>query len=430
MAILSWRTDQGQSGEFNLQEGSIYIGREAGNECIVPDPSVSSRHCEALVQDGGLVIRDLGSTNGTFVQGQRVGNALIEPGDNFRLGNVEFSYTPAPSPVVAPPSAPRAAVRISKVAVATAAESSLPAEEADLAESPLEPSSPPAGVCFHHPASPAASTCAKCEHDLCPACVKLEQIGPKRVPFCRHCGGKCVPYGQPVVPQVKRRATFFEMLPGAFSYPFKGNGLILLATGTIFFGFLDMISSSVAARVFIIVGSILLVKIIMYGYLFAYMQKIVCASADGDPEPPGWPEVTDLSSDIFHPCWLFFATTAATFLPGILVASYAPAAGTALLVLGMLYFPMALLGVAMSDSLSGLNPLVVLSAILKVPGPYMVAALVFGLLVVVRRILPDYFTLPIVSYFVIALFALVLVTIEMRILGILYYTNREKFGWF
>ena len=437
MAILSWRTADGEAGEIQLREGALVIGREEGNDCVVPDASVSSRHCEAVVQNGGLVIRDLGSTNGTYVEGQRVGQALIEPGRNFKLGAVEFCFrAPAAQPAMRIPAAtvkpPTPGIRIATAAPIAAETASMEPDpaEAPLGELAVEPSAPATGVCFQHPVSPATHTCEKCSRDLCGACVKLEQIGPKRVPFCRHCGGKCVTYGTSLTPQIQRRATFFEMLPGAFAYPFKGNGLLLLFTGTIFFGFLDTLTSAIGVRVFLILGALIIVNIIMYGYLFAYMQKIVRASAEGEDEPPSWPEVTDIGSDIFHPCWLFLATTAAAFVPGFLLTGFSPAAGFALLGLGMLYFPMALLAVAMSDSLSGLNPLIVVSAALKVPGPYLVAAIVCGVLVVVRGIVPNFFTLPVVSNFVLAPFWLIIVMIEMRVLGILYYTNREKFGWF
>jgi hypothetical protein len=75
----------------------------------------------------------------------------------------------------------------------------------------------------------------------------------------------------------------------------------------------------------------------------------------------------------------------------------------------------------------------VFSAILKVPRQYIISVIVCGFLVLVRGWLPDVFRqmgIPIVPTFVLAGVALFLVMVEMRILGVLYYTNKEKFGWF
>src|SRR3954469_7173880 len=111
MALLSWRTSDGQTGQWLLNQPFARVGRAEGNDLTVPDGSVSSVHAEVAIDGNGLVIRALGSTNGTFVFDQRVQQALLEPGQNFRLGNVEFSFqeeaaavqTPLPPPPVPVP---------------------------------------------------------------------------------------------------------------------------------------------------------------------------------------------------------------------------------------------------------------------------------------------------------------------------------------
>jgi len=83
----------GQSFDFN--KPVVTIGREAGNDLVLEDPQVSRHHARLTLGAGGYVIEDLGSTNGTFINEQRLmGTRPINPGDKLRLGdNVVLSVT-------------------------------------------------------------------------------------------------------------------------------------------------------------------------------------------------------------------------------------------------------------------------------------------------------------------------------------------------
>lgn len=72
---------------FPLASGSIFIGRQS--ECDLPldDIKVSRRHAALAARDGFFYLDDLGSTNGTYVNGRRVGRTKIVPGDRITLGN-------------------------------------------------------------------------------------------------------------------------------------------------------------------------------------------------------------------------------------------------------------------------------------------------------------------------------------------------------
>lgn len=72
--------------------GSIRtIGRSAGADFIVDAALISRIHCRlTALPDGQLEVRDLGSTNGTFVNGDRVDVARISSGDRLRVGRVEL----------------------------------------------------------------------------------------------------------------------------------------------------------------------------------------------------------------------------------------------------------------------------------------------------------------------------------------------------
>jgi pSer/pThr/pTyr-binding forkhead associated (FHA) protein len=88
LVILS----EGFTGKaFDLTVDKTTIGRVEDNTFPIPEGSVSSHHCEVLLRAGEVVIRDLNSTNGTFINGRQItGEAPIKPGQILRLGQVEI----------------------------------------------------------------------------------------------------------------------------------------------------------------------------------------------------------------------------------------------------------------------------------------------------------------------------------------------------
>ena len=70
----------------------VTIGRASLNRIHLEHPTVSSRHAEVRKVDGGFELVDLGSTNGTFVNGQRITQTLLQPRDRISLGAVQFVF--------------------------------------------------------------------------------------------------------------------------------------------------------------------------------------------------------------------------------------------------------------------------------------------------------------------------------------------------
>jgi hypothetical protein len=66
------------------------IGRVEDNTFQIAEPSVSSHHCEILLRGSDVVVRDLNSTNGTFINGEKVAESVIKPGQILRLGQIEM----------------------------------------------------------------------------------------------------------------------------------------------------------------------------------------------------------------------------------------------------------------------------------------------------------------------------------------------------
>src|SRR5262245_9341012 len=75
------------------------MGRAAGADIVVPEPTVSRRHARIAFEDGMYVLHDLGSRNGTFVNGQPVRAVVLDDRDVIRLGHVELVFCWAESAV-------------------------------------------------------------------------------------------------------------------------------------------------------------------------------------------------------------------------------------------------------------------------------------------------------------------------------------------
>lgn len=83
---------------FPLEKTEIAIGREAGSDVYINDVEVSRRHARLASQFGDYLLEDLESTNGSFVNGQRItGQRILKPGDTVFLGeNVSLAYEEVP----------------------------------------------------------------------------------------------------------------------------------------------------------------------------------------------------------------------------------------------------------------------------------------------------------------------------------------------
>ena len=84
---------EGVVGRFvSMDRTRIRVGRSAVNDLRLEESSVSGVHCELVSTEDGLVLRDLGSTNGTWAGDLRVLEAQVAPGSTFRAGNVVLRY--------------------------------------------------------------------------------------------------------------------------------------------------------------------------------------------------------------------------------------------------------------------------------------------------------------------------------------------------
>jgi len=78
----------GRAHELKVE--TTTIGRVEDNTFPIVEPSVSSHHCEVLLRGSEVVVRDLNSTNGSYINGEKVSESVIKPGQILRLGQVEM----------------------------------------------------------------------------------------------------------------------------------------------------------------------------------------------------------------------------------------------------------------------------------------------------------------------------------------------------
>jgi pSer/pThr/pTyr-binding forkhead associated (FHA) protein len=82
----------GHRSSLPFRPPRVVVGRKrTGNDLSVPDQGVSSSHCEFAIEGGWLVVRDLASINGTFVNDRRVSEARLRDGDVVRLGATKIT---------------------------------------------------------------------------------------------------------------------------------------------------------------------------------------------------------------------------------------------------------------------------------------------------------------------------------------------------
>ncbi len=409
------------SQEILLQPGLNRLGRVGDNDFQINDDSVSSHHCQIELKDGVITVWDLDSTNGTFIDGQPIRQAVLHPGQILGLGTVSMicQKDPDGEPTGVSTGPPSAAGGFRAV------ESAIPLPAAGNLD-----------VCAQHPQAAAKWCCVKCGSAFCSACVKTTRVGGEFFRACPKCGGSCMSTAQYARLATPAPTNFFAVWRGAFSYPVKKDGMILLVCGTIIFGFLD--GARWVLSYFKFAGFLglayWLCLIMSVGYLFAFMQNVVQSSAQGEQKMPDWPEISAFWDDLAVPFFQFLTIWLICLGPGIAVMLLvSPLAGVPLIFLGLFCLPMTFLTVSMADSITGLNPFIIFSGIGKVPLPYLTICGIFLVIIALVhgvQILLDWTQIPILPTVVSTFIGLYGVTVEMRLLGLLYYTNKAKLAWF
>jgi pSer/pThr/pTyr-binding forkhead associated (FHA) protein len=88
--LLVMFRDGGNHRPFRIGEGTTIVGRREDCDLRIAVNDVSRKHCHILLEGDALSVADLGSSNGTFVNGQRVQKHVLTAGDTLQVGPVSF----------------------------------------------------------------------------------------------------------------------------------------------------------------------------------------------------------------------------------------------------------------------------------------------------------------------------------------------------
>lgn len=192
MARLLKTNGAGEPEVLELNLGVNQFGRDPETHFPINHPTVSTLHCELILTADGVLLRDCDSTNGTFVNGALVKNAVLEPGQKLRLGDVEFL------------------VDTTEVRIA------IPEIERPI---PAPPVVMPDGamLCQRHTGAKVTHRCTFCHSVLCDSCVtRLRRKGGKTLKLCKLCSHpvELLPGEKP------KKKSFLSKLTSTIKLPF------------------------------------------------------------------------------------------------------------------------------------------------------------------------------------------------------------------
>jgi len=95
-ALLIVQRGPNSGARFLLDPEVTNAGRSPKADIFLDDVTVSRRHCQFIARDGGYVVRDSGSLNGTYVNRERVEQAELHAGDEVQIGKYRLTYHPSP----------------------------------------------------------------------------------------------------------------------------------------------------------------------------------------------------------------------------------------------------------------------------------------------------------------------------------------------
>lgn len=169
MARFLITTEGLEQRTVELRLGVNRVGRDPDGEICIEHPTISSLHCELALTNDGVYVRDCNSTNGTFVNGEPVVEAWLDPGQKLRLGDVEL------------------------LVESTDAKIAIPKYERPRQVAP-PPVILPDGVvaCGRHAERPATYKCTHCKEVMCSSCVHvMRRKGGVPLFLCVICSNKC-----------------------------------------------------------------------------------------------------------------------------------------------------------------------------------------------------------------------------------------------
>ena len=192
MARLVLKSAECGDRVIGLKLGVNQLGRSPKRDVQIEHPTVSDLHCELVLANEGVLVRDCASTNGTFVGGQRIKEATLSAGQSLHLGEVELLVETTDATIAIP-----------------TFDMPCPAPPVVLSDGSL--------ICPRHPMARATHQCTHCREVLCDACVhRLRRRGGKLLKFCPLCSHPCVS----LVAEKRKKKSLFDLLRATAKLPF------------------------------------------------------------------------------------------------------------------------------------------------------------------------------------------------------------------
>src|SRR5215471_12668289 len=88
--VLAMFRSDGDRRSFSLHKEQTVVGRREDCDLRIPLGEISRKHCRLIQEGDSLRVEDLGSSNGTYHNGQRVQEAVVAPGDTIQIGSIAF----------------------------------------------------------------------------------------------------------------------------------------------------------------------------------------------------------------------------------------------------------------------------------------------------------------------------------------------------
>ena len=95
-ALLIVQRGPNTGARFLLDPNVTNAGRSPKADIFLDDVTVSRKHCQFIADNGGHIVRDSGSLNGTYVNRERVDQARLSAGDEVQIGKYRMTYHPGP----------------------------------------------------------------------------------------------------------------------------------------------------------------------------------------------------------------------------------------------------------------------------------------------------------------------------------------------
>ena len=95
-ALLIVQRGPNTGARFLLDPNVTNAGRSPKADIFLDDVTVSRKHCQFIADNGGHIVRDSGSLNGTYVNRERVDQARLSAGDEVQIGKYRLTYQPSP----------------------------------------------------------------------------------------------------------------------------------------------------------------------------------------------------------------------------------------------------------------------------------------------------------------------------------------------